>query len=235
MKLLLLTAFEAILLIAALIFASPARSETKNGEVIEVSNFTSQHWTKGLHLNAGLGVNSAFLKNDYTHEDIGLGLNIHTDLGYYFLNDYALETSVNVMFNRVRTAIIWDTSMTFGLRARMPAYMGPDHSAPYLRLAAGRGPSVFFFQGKKPAELEAKTNADRVQVEGDIYSIAYGFFQDGRDGTVWYLELQQSVTVYRKIEGIDEVNTVPEVVYSERVNDHTSKHSLSLTFGVLLF
>ncbi len=235
MRLILLTLFQALLLLAALIFAAPARSETRDGEVIEVSDFTSRHWTRGLHLNAGLGVNSTLLKNDYTHEDIGLGLNIHTDVGYYFLNDYALETSVNVMFNRVKTAIIWDTSMTFGLRARLPAYLGPDHSAPYLRLAAGRGPSVFFFQGEKPAELEARTNADRVQVEGDIYSIAYGFFQDARDGTVWYLELQQSTTIYRKIEGINEVNDVPEVVYSEHVSNHESMYSLSLTFGVLLF
>ncbi|RYZ77463.1 MAG: hypothetical protein EOP04_31040, partial [Proteobacteria bacterium] len=83
MKRIVITCLQLLILISALIYAAPSRSETIEGEVIQNTNFTANHWTNGLHLTAGLGVNSSYISNDFARENLGIGLNIHTDVGYY--------------------------------------------------------------------------------------------------------------------------------------------------------
>lgn len=224
-----MTLMESIILLAALIYAAPSRAD----EVIEETNFTSNHWTTGLHMTAGLGVNSSYLQTDLTRENIGYGLNIHTDVGYYFYNTWAFEASANVTLNRAKSVIIWDTAMTFGIRARLPTWAGPNHSSPYIRVMGGRGPSVFIYKGAKPAQL--KEEGERTQIEGDVWGAGYGFFQNSRDGDVWFVEVQSIVNRYRKFESIDDVDQVPEVIASSPVDDNAAMYSINLTFGILLF
>ncbi|MES2743997.1 MAG: hypothetical protein V4655_01160 [Bdellovibrionota bacterium] len=216
--------------LALMMFAAPAAAQ----EVLEETSFTAAHWTNGLHMSAGLGMNLGYFDTDLIRENLGPGLNIQTDVGYYFGNIVALEVAGNVMLTRVSSTMIWDTMMTFGVRARLPDWAGPEKSAPFFRLLGGRGPSVFIFKGEKPAEYDIG-EGERTQIEGDVFGAAYGLFQDGREGTTWYLQLQYLTHIYRKVEVIDDVNGVPEAIFSRRVSDSGAMHSLSLTFGVLLF
>ena len=221
---------EAIVLMAALIFSTPSHAE----EVIEHSGFTANDWTTGLHMTAGLGVNSTYIETDLTRENVGIGLNIHTDVGYYFLNSWAFETSVNVTLNRATSVLIWDTAMTLGLRSRLPPWLGPDHSTPYFRLVGGRGPSVLIFNGQKPEQLKGN-DGERTQIESNIWGGGYGFYQNARDGSVWFVEFQGTVHRYRKIEVIDDIDQVPEVIESYSVDNNAAAYSINLTFGVLIF
>jgi hypothetical protein len=206
----------------------------KAQEVLEETTFTAKHWTQGLHMSAGLGMNLGYFDTDLVRENVGAGLNIHTDLGYYFGNLAAVEVAGDVMLTQLSSSMIWDTMMTFGLRTRLPEWAGPEKSSPYLRLMGGRGPSVYMFKGKKPARYDIG-GGERTQIEGDVFGIAYGLFQDGREGTTWYMQLQYLTHIYRRVEVIDEVNGVPEAIISGPLNDGEAMHSLSLTFGVLLF
>lgn len=228
MKLFLQKFGQGLLFAALLIVPHNARSE----ETDDLGGFTAIKWMEGMHLTAGLGLNTSYIQNDFVTEDIGLGLNIHTDLGYYFADAYALEVSTSVHLNRVKNVLIWDTLMTGGVRFRLPAWAGPSFSAPFFRLMAGRGPSVFIFKGKKPAEFDH--GGDRTQVEGDVYGLAYGFFQNSRDGKVWWLQLQSTAHLYSKLEAVKEVGSVAEVVHSEDIKDNTAMFSLSISLGVVL-
>lgn len=227
---LVLALMQTIILLLALIYAAPSRAAS---EVIEHSTFTSQNWTSGLHMTAGLGVNSSYFESDFIRENVGAGLNVHTDVGYYFYNLFAIETSVNVMLTRVQSVLVWDTLMTMGLRTRLPAWFGPNHSSPYLRVAGGKGPSVLIYKGSDPSAYNI--GGERAQIEGDIFSASYGVLQNARDGSVWFIELQTSMNRYRKVEAIDDVDGVPEVIFSAPVNDNASMYSISLTFGVVIF
>lgn len=222
---------HGLLLGAALLLTEVSRADDISSET-DRPTFTALSWTEGLHLTAGLGVNSSYIASDLVRENVGVGLNIHTDLGYYFWDAYAVEVSTSVMLNRVKSVIIWDTLMTAGVRARLPNWAGPDHSSPFIRLMGGRGPSVFLYKGTPPPEFDH--GGDRTQVEGNVYGVAYGFFQDSRDGRVWWMQIQQTTHLYSKLEAVDEINQVPEVIYSTRVGNHTATYSVSLTFGVLL-
>jgi hypothetical protein len=195
--------------------------------------FSGGQWTQGLHLMAGLGANTAYFEAPGVNKEAGIGLNIETNVSYSFLNDFALELSTNVMFNRVKRLLIWNTLGTVGIRFRLPSDLAPSQSYPYMRLAAGRGPTVFIFKGQKPDSLEV--GGDRTQVEGDIVSVAYGFFQNARDGMTWFLEFGATVNSYRKIEAIKDRKDVPEVQYSANVSNDSAMYALTLTFGVVVF
>jgi hypothetical protein len=197
------------------IFSSEIRAEESSTS--DPYSFRAEQWTEGLHLMAGLGANSSYFESPGVNQEAGLGLNIETNLAYSFLNDYALELSTNVMFNRVKRLLIWNTLSTIGLRFRIPSLLSVQNSYPYMRLAAGRGPTVFIFKGQKPDSLEV--GGDRTQIEGDIVSVAYGFFQNARDGLTWFLEFGATVNSYRKIEAIKDKKDVPEVQYSASVQN----------------
>ena len=213
--------------------AVPRMALADANDVPEATSFTSQHWTTGLHLMAGLGVNTAYFTSSFLKKEAGMGLNINTSVGYYFFNDYAFEVSTNVMFNRVKRTLIWNTLGTMGLRFRLPPYLAPAKAHPYFKIAAGRGPSVFIVKGKKPEFFDL--GGDRTQIEGDVLSSAYGFFQNSRDGTSWFLELSATVNSYRKLEAIRDNKEVPEVIDARIVTDHAAMYAVALTFGVVVF
>ncbi|RYZ50332.1 MAG: hypothetical protein EOP07_23130, partial [Proteobacteria bacterium] len=183
-------------LLAILSFFLSTQIKAEEGSTSDPYAFSGGQWTQGLHLMAGLGANTAYFESPGVNKEAGIGLNIETNVSYSFLNDYALELSTNVMFNRVKRLLIWNTLGTIGVRFRIPTLLAPPDSYPYVRLAAGRGPTVFIFKGQKPDSLEV--GGDRTQIEGDIVSVAYGFFQNARDGMTWFLEFGATVNSYRK-------------------------------------
>ncbi len=224
-------AWIVFVIVAAIPF--PYRLQADEGEPIEIKNFTAGHWSSGLHLAAGMGLNTSYFKSDLLSQGAGLGLNLQTNVGYYFFNDYAFEVSTDVAFNRVKRLLIWSTMGTLGLRVRLPTSLAPALSHPYVRFAGGRGPSVFINKGQKPKEFDL--GGDRTQIEGNIFSLAYGILQNARDGTAWFLEFGGTTNYYRTIETIVDKKDVPEVISSQSVTDHSVMYALKLTFGVVVF
>lgn len=217
-----------ILLLLSL-FAAPSLQAA----ALDTSTFSPDSWSSGLHLLAGLGVNTATFASDEESRDVGLGLNIQTSVGYFFGNQFAVEANTNVMMNSVKRTLIWDTLGTLGIRMRVPTFLELPNSSPYLRIFGGRGPSVFLYKGPRPKELEL--DGDRTQIEGDVFGLGYGRFQNAKDGSTWFLEFVLTTHVYRRLEAIVEKNQVPEVVASQRIGNHARVHAFSLTFGVVTF
>lgn len=222
-----------LLIVLALILSCKNNKAFAEENVPESTTFTSQHWTTGLHLMAGLGVNTAYFSSDLVKREAGIGLNIHTSVGYFFFNDYAFEVGTSVMFNRVKRLLIWDTLGTMGIRMRLPTYLAPVNSHPYIKFAAGRGPTVFIAKGQTLGAIDQ--GGDRTQIEGDILSASYGIFQNARDGTTCFLDLTATVHSYRQLETIRDNKEVPEVISSRSIKDHAGMYALALTFGVIVF
>lgn len=209
------------------------QAEASIDEYFKETQFSAADWATGFHLNAGLGVNAAYFDSDILRDEAGVGLTIHTDVGYYFLNAYSVDISTNVMLNRVKRILVWDTLGTIGLRVRLPAYLGPEKATPFLRVVGGKGPSVFIYNGASASKLQLE--GERTHVEGEIYGLAYGIFEDAKDKTTWFTELRATGHVYRHFESIVEKDQVPITVSSEPVQRKAGMYALSLAFGIVLY
>ena len=220
-----------ILSMTSLVAGQPLQAEQAG--IVEHSDFTSNRWTKGLHLLAGLGVNTAYFKSDLVNKQVGIGLNIDTTVSYFLWDSMAFEVSTNVTFNRLKSVLVWDTLETLGVRVRLPSYLGVDHSTPYLRVFGGKGPSVFLYDSNKPAILEV-SGGQRAQVEGDVYGAAYGVFQDSRDGRAWFIEWAATGQFFQKVEAVAVEKDVPEIIASRPVKKQSARYSLSLTLGIVV-
>lgn len=185
--------------------------------------FRPDYWTRGLHLNAGGGLNASYFDSDEQLTGLGYGLNFKTDLGYFFTNRFALEWSANVKFNKLSDYLIWDTLITGGFRYRIKEY--------YLRGFYGKAPTVIFFDGNPPNQYSSKIN--RIQFDGPVYGVAIGRYFQYKKDLVWFLETSGSFQRLNKKEGIKMDGEVPEVISVEK--DKSTVLSVYLMAGILIF
>ncbi len=191
-------------------------------------------WMSGIHLLGGLGVSSAYVKSRDQDVDVGIGMNIRTDIGYYFADAYAIDLGISVVLNQVRKTLVWDTQHTLGFRSRLPAIFNFKNSISFLRVFGGRGPLVTISRGNGDKDTPVQ-GADRVQAEGNVVGAALGFFQKAKDKTTWFVDLGFSVHDLQRYEVIQEVNGVPEVVNTQNETDGTQFFTLSATMGIVFF
>lgn len=190
----------------------------------ELHKFRPDYWSRGLHLNAGGGINAVHYTSSDQFDEIGGGINFKTDLGYYFTNRFAIEWSSNVKFNTIDGYQVWDTLITGGIRYRIKEY--------YVRLFYGKSPTVIFFNGDVPEEYKG-TKASRLQFDGPVYGYAVGKYYQKDNGLIWFLEGSMTLQQLKDREAIYMDGQVPEVV--ERGTDRGVITSLYLMIGILVF
>ncbi len=186
--------------------------------------FRPDYWTKGFHLNAGLGPQATYFDSDRRYNGIGVGTNFKTDLGYFFTNRFAIEWSTNAKFNMLNDFLIWDTLITGGIRYRMKEY--------FVRAFYGRAPTVVFFNGKVPDEYKG-TKASRLQFDGPVYGLGLGKYYKSKKNLIWFLETAGTFQRLREREAIYMKGEVPVVVGSEK--DKSTVLSLLFSIGILIF
>ncbi len=186
--------------------------------------FRPDYWSKGLHLNAGGGLNMIQFQSDDDFDSLGYGLNFKTDLGYYFTNRFAVEWSSNVKFNRLDEYLVWDTLITFGVRYRIKEY--------YLRAFYGKAPTVVFFQDNNPEDYK-DSDASRLQFDGPVYGLAVGKMFESRNGLIWFLETSGTLQRLEEREAIRMDGQVPEVI--ARTSERSTQVSLYAMIGILIF
>jgi hypothetical protein len=186
--------------------------------------FSPDHWTTGLHLNAGGGVNVTHFDSNDRYDEVGYGLNFKTDLGYYFSHSFAIEWSSNIKFNKVNQFLIWDTLITGGIRYRIKDY--------YVRGFLGKAPTVIYFNHNPPEEFK-NTKASRLQFDGPVYGFAFGKMFKRESGLIWFLEMAQTYQKLEEREAIHMDGQVPEVVSREK--DPSTVFSVYFMIGALIF
>ena len=190
----------------------------------QLNKFRPDYWTKGFHLNAGGGLNAAYFDSDKRFTGTGLGLNLKTDLGYYFTNRFAVEWSTNVKFNSLNNYLIWDTLITGGIRYRIKDY--------YVRGFYGKAPTVIFFNGHAPPEYK-HTTATRLQFDGPAFGMAVGKYFRHKKDLVWFLEGAGTFQRLNEREAVHVEKEVPEVVAREK--DRSTIMSVYVNIGILIF
>ena len=201
----------------------------------QADEFYPYHWTPGLHLFAGGGVNTAVYSNQQNTFDGGVGLNLKTDLVYFLNENWAVEVGSSIKFNRVSGYLLWDTLFTVGLRTTLPSLLNYEFGQPYGRIFIGRAPTVMFLNGNEAPSGTDNKDVSRIQFDGPVGGLAIGTFHTTENGLVWFTELGGSIQSLEQESEIKMDGEVPVVVSSKSVSDHTTILSLYLTIGVLAF
>lgn len=234
---------RSLFLLLAVLISSSAYAEEKSvdlsidppaTEFPRPAEVERPHWTDGVHIIAGLGVNASTFDSRSQARSLGLGLNLRSDVGYYFSNGMGVEFSGSVMFNKVKEALLWNTTLAAGFRFGLPFANRFENFAPYGRILVGRATNVSIFDDKAPAPYD-QYQASRLQLEGGMIGLGVGFFQRSSSGRIWYLELTAERHEMTKLEAITDVNKVPVVVAEQVVNDNSELYALCLTFGLMVF
>lgn len=209
-KLILLVLFAPLITLAQL---------EENHEQFHVND-----WSQGLHIFVGAGLNTASYKSDTRNNYLGLGVNFKTDVGWYFNNDWAIESSANVRFNTYEENLIWDTLLTLGFRYRLKDF--------YVRGFAGAGVLVVVLDEDEPTDNQ---NTRRIQQDGPAIGFGFGRTRITESGLVWFTELNATAQTFRNREEIGIDGQYPIALSSQPVNDNSTVYSAQFTIGVLLF
>jgi hypothetical protein len=206
-----------------------------SSSLAQAEEFYPYHWTPGLHLFAGGGINTAAYTNQENTFDGGVGLNLKTDLVYFLNESWAIEAGSSIKFNRVEGYLIWDTLFTVGLRTTLPSLLNYEFGQPYGRIFIGRAPTVIFLNGNESPTGTNNKDVSRIQFDGPVAGMALGTFHTTDSGLVWFTELGGSVQSLEQESEIKMDGEVPVVISSQSVGEHTTILSFYLTVGVLAF
>jgi hypothetical protein len=199
----------------------------------QAEEFFPYNWTKGMHLFAGIGGNTALFSDQDGTYDGGLGLNLKTDITYFINEDWAIEIGSSVGFNRVSNYLLWDTLFTVGVRTSLPSLTDYQLGQPYGRLFVGRAPMVIFLNGDR-----SKTNGenvDRIQFDGPVIGGAIGTLHITSKGRVWFTELGIAYHQLKQQSDIRMDGEVPVIISDRNVDGESSIYSLSFTVGIMAF
>lgn len=186
--------------------------------------FLTDDWSEGLHIFAGLGVNSSNYRSNNRRNYLGLGSNFKTDVGWYFNHDWALELSASVKFNRLDKNLLWDTLLSLGLRYRL--------EDDYFRAFAGAGVLVVVLGEDEPT---TRQDTARLHMDGPAVGLGFGKIRRTESGKVWFTELNGTVQWLRHRDDVIVDGETPIAISSEPLNDNSTVYSLQATIGVMLF
>ena len=196
-----------------------------NAQLLDTGEeFLTDDWSEGLHIFAGLGVNSSNYQSNTRHDDLGLGANFKTDVGWFFSHDWALESSASVKFNKLNSDLIWDTLLTLGLRYRLD-----DH---YFRVFGGAGVLVIELGQSEPTFSK---DTARLHMDGPAAGLGFGRIYRTNRSKVWFTELNGTVQWIKHRDDVMVDGETPIAINSQAVKDNSTVYSLQATVGILLF
>lgn len=239
--------FRSFLFLLLMLAFTSAPARSFNSQIpstgylkIASPDFEPGHWSDGLHLLAGVGLNVSSYHSKEENIDGGLGSNLKTDLLYVLNPGLALEWGANVSFHRVQGVLIWDTPLTLGLRFRIPQFLKSDRSA-YMRVFTGASPTVVFLNGdtRQLEQVSRYANdsnrIDRLHFNGPVAGIGIGSMKKNSRRQTWYSEFTFTAKWVEQEERISMEGEVPVVVSSSRVDRNTVILTLYWTIGLLAF
>lgn len=199
------------------------------------TDFETDHWSKGMHLLAGGGFNSALYTSDEDLSDGGVGLNLKTDLLYVLNPQWALEWSASVKFNRMEeNFLLWDTLLTVGVRTQLPKIYPEMSGNPYARFFLGRAPTVLFLNGENPRE-DSNPNTSRIHFDGPVVGLGWGVLKKNEKGQVWFTEIAATAQSLENEEDVMMDGEVPLVLSRSQVKNNGRIYSIAITIGILAF
>lgn len=217
---------KKLILILLLCVSSPALSD----------ELTPDMYTPGLHLLAGGGLNSSVYSSQYEHIEGGVGLNLKTDLVYYFDSIWAVDAGSSVKFNRVDGMLLWDTQFTFGVRRNLPEIGFGKLEDPYVRVFLGRAPTVVFLNGESDVRVQSlKSDVNRVQYDGPVYGLTLGNMARTSKGTIWFSELSLTYQTLDHESEIKMDGEVPTVLYEGPAEPGSKIYTITFSVGVMVF
>ncbi len=228
---------KANLLLGGIFFSFSVSAES---EIEASSEFLPEAWTTGLHLLAGGGINTALYASNSRNLSMGIGLNIKTDVGYFFASDWAIEAGSTVKFNKLDDNLVWNTLFTLGIRYRLGhlSFL-PFPNNLYVRAIYGRAPTVVYYEeeladsGGGDDDEDEKTT--RLQFDGPVYGLSLGNFLRTEAGWVYFVEITGSAQYLEQVDKITMNGQVPVVTSSDRVKDNSMIYAIHLNVGILLF
>ncbi len=186
--------------------------------------FKADHWSRGLHLLAGLGANTSFYRSDAEDAPVAAGVGWATAAGYVFTPSVMLEISSNVGLRRLKRAAIWDTVFGPGVRFRLPWVSSPAHTSLYGRAFTGWGMEVRYPYG----------SGERTHVTGPVGGLGGGILQGTARGTVWFAEVVGYVHFFQHRYRVQQSGDLPSVVGERPVVTETGA-ALTVSVGILVF
>lgn len=198
-------------------------------------DFSPAIWQPGVHLFAGAGLNSSLYTSDSQHVEGGVGLNLKTDLVYFIDDTWAADWGSSVKFARIDGFLLWDTQFTLGLRRRLASIDIWDLANPYVRVFAGKSPTVVFLDGNELPGRDQSKDVNRVQFDGTVYGITFGSMAKTESGTVWFSELSLSVQRFERESEIKMDGEVPVVTHEGPTESNANMYTITLALGAFIF
>ncbi len=194
--------------------------------------FRPGHWSEGLHLLTGFGINAAVFNSETAHINAGLGSNFKADIGWYINDRLAIEVGSAVKFNRYEKDLLWDTLFTLGVRYRFRSLVFNTDGA-FARLFAGESPTVLY-PGDSNNPIRA-VGASRAQFNGPLAGLGFGYFFKTQAGLNWFIETDAAYQWLRFSDTIVDQNDVPIVLQSGEVGGSPKIFTLAFNIGLVLF
>lgn len=200
-------------------------SLSANAQLLDTGeDFLIDDWSEGLHIFAGIGINTSTYHSNSRRDYLGWGSNFKTDVGWYFNHDWAIESSASVKFNKLNSDLIWDTLLTLGLRYRLEEF--------YFRGFAGAGVLVVVIGEDEPS---ARQDTARLHTDGPALGMGFGQTHRTEKGKVWFTEINGTVQWIKHRDTVIVDGETPIAINSESVNDNSTIYSLQASVGILLF
>lgn len=201
----------------------------------------NDNWGDGLQLFAGLGVNSVTLFNTNEKQDLGIGLNIKSELVYAFSPTWAAELGSYVRFNDTQGFLIWDTILSVGVRRTLPKFGSESLGQPYARLFLGQGPSAVYIDDVQVSKEQQQPNSDygefsKLQLYGTVIGVGLGFMKkEKKSKDLWFSEFTLMYQTFYKEEQVRMDADVPVVVGKEKIVGDAQTINIAWSIGIRMF
>lgn len=201
----------------------------------QAEEFSPYAWQPGFHLFGGGGLNSSLYTSDTERIEGGVGLNVKTDLVYFFNDTWAADWGSSVKFARIDGFLLWDTQFTLGLRRRLSSIDIWDLANPYVRLFAGKSPTVIFLDGNDLPGRSGDRDVNRLQFDGTVYGVTFGSMAKTEKGTIWFSEISFSLQQFSRESEIKMDGEVPVVMRENPAQSNATMYTITVAVGALIF
>lgn len=208
-------------------------------------------WTDGWSFLAGVGTSrSRFVTSadESKGEVSGIGPNISTSVGYCDRDAYCLEFGSLVSFNlynnmRVQASDndtfvgdvnMWETALYLSLRTRVPGFQPYGQLNPWIKILAGYGASVGFFDKVETPQYQYLKNR-RIQTEGPLFGVSLMNVFQNPNRRLWYLEGSTLLQMHWNTWLVESGGLLPDVTTGPGTRGNPYSLVLALSAGVRIF
>lgn len=203
-------------LIITIFFTSSLAFANKNIEIDE-----------GIHILAGAGINFSAFRQSGDDPIYVAGSAFHADVGWYYSNNWSIESSAQVKFSDLNDILIWDSLFTLGARYRFK-----DFHNLYTKIYLGHSITVAYTNdARSPGSGEFNRN----HYEGQLIGFGIGKMFQTDSGLKWFIEANTTLQEMKFIEFVSMDGERAEVVDKQYIEEKTTIRSFMLTVGALVF